>query len=742
MISNEIHIACHNVEHLAVKIREPDYLKFIDSFDIFCFLESFTVANFDFSIHFNDYDVYHSPAIKLSNRGRVSGGVVVVMKKYLAKFVKQVECSFDHMLHFTFSKHLFGTEKDILCSFIYVPPYSSPYYKGKDWTCQLSKLEEFFVQFLESKGDVTHLVFDDLNARIGDWTLSENDQSDFYNGHLFQYGNRTSRDKVSNHFCTNLTSFCNMFNLVPLNGNVTGDKDGHFTFISEQGNSVVDYALVSSDLFVTEQCSFQIVKDRVESKHSPIHFSLPFKRQPKTIENNAQVTIFDQLKWDHEKIDEFISNISNEESKFALENAVTTANTCLLSALNIFNNTIIKAAECMRRTIRLYSGRRGKNRWFDRECSDLKREARRARSKYQNNNNIAFKNILKTDYLSKRNLYSNTIREKNKAYKTNRKDILIKECKGNSKFWSISKQIRCKSKQNPTISMGDWTNHFKSVFGSVDDQSTMNRFDDRNIDDPQSTSIPELDDSISEEEVKVALNALKNNKSAGLDEICSEFLRYAGNVIVPFLVNFFNRLYDTCFFPVNWSRSIVVQENRKNNIILYNVDESKKKGQECEKEDEVLVKEILNFVNPVLDSAPINIEIKRLGRPRDLTKQDTKPRPVKVSFDNVGIPLNLLRKAYRLKDFRLKKIGLSADKTKAQREAEKATRDEYRRRKANNEDVCMYRGKVLTKDERDKIRGDDYSDMPLLEGDEESQNGLNHSGGNHTPPGGSGHDGH
>ena len=184
------------------------------------------------------------------------------------------------------------------------------------------------------------------------------------------------------------------------------------------------------------------------------------------------------------------------------------------------------------------------------------------------------------------------------------------------------------------------------------------------------------------------------------------------------------------------------KENRKNNIILYNVDESKKKGQECEKEDEVLVKEILNFVNPVLDSAPINIEIKRLGRPRDLTKQDTKPRPVKVSFDNVGIPLNLLRKAYRLKDFRLKKIGLSADKTKAQREAEKATRDEYRRRKANNEDVCMYRGKVLTKDERDKIRGDDYSDMPLLEGDEESQNGLNHSGGNHTPPGGSGHDGH
>ena len=166
------------------------------------------------------------------------------------------------------------------------------------------------------------------------------------------------------------------------------------------------------------------------------------------------------------------------------------------------------------------------------------------------------------------------------------------------------------------------------------------------------------------------------------------------------------------------------KENRKNNIILYNVDESKKKGQEGEIEDEKLTREIINYVQPELDGAPINIRIIRLGKPRDMTKADAKPRPIKVNFDHSGIALSLLRKAYRLKDFRLRKVGLSADKTKLQREAEKSTREEYKRRKENKEDVCMFRGKVMTREERDRIREnyyyDDTSDMPALEGDEES----------------------
>ena len=93
------------------------------------------------------------------------------------------------------------------------------------------------------------------------------------------------------------------------------------------------------------------------------------------------------------------------------------------------------------------------------------------------------------------------------------------------------------------------------------------------------------------------------------------------------------------------------KEIRKNNIKLHNADESKKKGQEEELEDELLAKEILSHVQPNLDGSPINMRFSRLDIPRDMTKADSKLRPIKVVFDNSGIALELLRKAYRLKDF-------------------------------------------------------------------------------------------
>ena len=86
----------------------------------------------------------------------------------------------------------------------------------------------------------------------------------------------------------------------------------------------------------------------------------------------------------------------------------------------------------------------------------------------------------------------------------------------------------------------------------------------------------------------------------------------------------------------------------------------------------------------------------------------------------------------------MKKVGLSADKTKLQREAERSTRDEDRCRKENKEDVCMLRGKVRTKEDRDRMRDyyDDASDMPPLERDEESGTDTT------AVAGGGGHDGH
>ena len=72
------------------------------------------------------------------------------------------------------------------------------------------------------------------------------------------------------------------------------------------------------------------------------------------------------------------------------------------------------------------------------------------------------------------------------------------------------------------------------------------------------THIPELDDPITEQEVRQAIRNMKRGKASGIDEICGEFLKYAENVVVPFLTQLFNKLYNASLFPAVWSKSVTV----------------------------------------------------------------------------------------------------------------------------------------------------------------------------------------
>ena len=88
------------------------------------------------------------------------------------------------------------------------------------------------------------MIIGDLNARIGHWNNAEDD-SDFNDNE--EVKSRNSRDNYINQFGKILIDFCTTFQCLPLDGNTAGDPDGQYTFVSEQGNSVIDYALVSLD---------------------------------------------------------------------------------------------------------------------------------------------------------------------------------------------------------------------------------------------------------------------------------------------------------------------------------------------------------------------------------------------------------------------------------------------------------------------------------------------------------------
>lgn len=143
------------------------------------------------------------------------------------------------------------------------------------------------------------------------------------------------------------------------------------------------------------------------------------------------------------------------------------------------------------------------------------------------------------------------------------------------------------------------------------------------------------------------------------------------------------------------------KDDRANNLVFFNVHESKECNREGEKKhDKVQIKSIVASIQPNLSLEQIeDKDIIRLGKKNG--QEGSKPRPVKVILKSVEHKNDILKNAWRLKDHeQYRKIGISADKTKKERQEEKSLREEYNRRKGLGEEVVILKGRVLTKQER------------------------------------------
>ena len=229
------------------------------------------------------------------------------------------------MLSFRLDVKLTGLGKDITLTFVYVQPYKSAYYDTKNFDCTLSLLEDFLIQSSESYGEVQHMVIGDLNSRIGTWTLKEWDSDE--EEELFvsdtvddTYAKRSTKDLIVNTFGRQLIELANVCKLVPLNGNVAGDKDGNFTFISTQGNSVIDFALVSHEIYNANVCCLHILP-RIESSHSPLY--VPIYKTTEICKRSYKktITIYTKYIWKNELSNEFTQNMESEQSAHELKDA-------------------------------------------------------------------------------------------------------------------------------------------------------------------------------------------------------------------------------------------------------------------------------------------------------------------------------------------------------------------------------------------------------------------------------------
>ena len=236
----------------------------------------------------------------------------------------------------------------------------------------------------------------DLNSRVGnleDYIL--NDEHDVVTKNKSYVvdnftKNRTSLDLIVNDYGKSLIDTCISHNLAIVNGRCTGDNTGNFTCITANGSSVVDYYIISKNIF--DMVNHMKINTLTPwSDHKQIEMSLKCHM----ITNNCKKTetmvdVPARYIWDDDskcrfltalreqsiqtEIDTYIS-ISYENSKIEVNKAET-------DLCAILHNTAKLSLK--RRKIKLHRRNRPTphQQWFNDDCFQVKKQVQYVRSMY------------------------------------------------------------------------------------------------------------------------------------------------------------------------------------------------------------------------------------------------------------------------------------------------------------------------------------------------------------------------
>ena len=584
-----------NVEGLSSKTNDNEFIDFISLHDFVCLTETFLINELGADI-FKEHIVFQKPAIKLSRQGRPSGGLICLVRRKLAQYVKPIYTETGNFLFLLIDKSLLGLEKDVLYANAYIPPEGSPYYSssGND-SDGIAILEDSIIDNVLLDNDVYVLLNGDLNSRTSNVAQPvSNDEDTFYDSvHSEDTVTRHSQDKTINTFGSSLLYTCSALDLCILNGTCNGDRHGGYTYISDNGCSVIDYFLMSRSLYanVFDECKLEVL-ERTECKHLPVRLTLKVENDnnvKETNRNEQQKPIkIEKFNWDENIAYLFEEALTNEHFLSSINDALMYIPMNIDDALEKFNGCLKEAASCMKKTVTINNVQSQK--WFDQECRNkrqevrkllrtlrnslLKREDMRREQKEVDNEHYSHKtanneekaiieeqpNIDRQRYCVARREYNRLKERKKNEYNKSVINKLMMAVDSQKEFWETLKSIAPKrTATKNSIDQETWFNYFKGLLDK--DDILSGTFDESDF--AEDGSDLDYNRPISQEEVTLALKKLKPRKAAGPDMIISEMLKCANKEIAPFFVELFNHMFDNGLYPQKWTEAIILPLYKK-----------------------------------------------------------------------------------------------------------------------------------------------------------------------------------
>ncbi|CAG2234819.1 unnamed protein product [Mytilus edulis] len=379
-------------------------------------------------------------------------------------------------------------------------------------------------------------------------------------------------NKRINNSGKHLLNMCKESGLRILNGRTTCDLFGRPTCITYNGCSLVDYSIVSNELF-NSVGFFQVHEFTALSNHCPIVCGILSNIVKSCNFSSKLEDLPGKFIWSDEAIELYKTNIQSKNIKDKFNNFIQKDFGEVNEMVGEFNSILIETANMSTKFIKRGKPKRNKSNKTQKNHGFLNRKDLRISVKNYEKlvNKFPFNAEYRKSFYTFRSRFRRRCKYEEKQYKEKICNELDNCVESNPKvFWKLINKLDQSStcKTNESLPYNSFKEHFEKL---TLEHPEMNRFQE-NVTKifeslkaklPFNNDINELNGVITPSEVVKAIKSLKNGKSPSIDFISNEMIKNGTNSTMESLVKLFNIVFNEGIFPKIWNESLLVPLHKK-----------------------------------------------------------------------------------------------------------------------------------------------------------------------------------
>ena len=379
------------------------------------------------NVDFIEYNVCRK-AVKTAKRN--SGGITVLIRKELEKYIEHIKSYSDGIVWFKLFKEHLKTDRDIYLCCAHIPPKNSSRHLLNDENI----FDILYDDILKYNELGNCIIYGDMNSRCGalfdyiDITIDSEDIECMIYG--ADTGNkvmpRSSEDTIVNEYGRKLIDMCISHDLLIVNGRAISDPKGSYTCYTHNGSSLVDYVICSRDII--DWIDLRVEDINPLSDHciltTNISLNTPmiYKRTTPDTAPTCNIHTHIPYRWKQNFREEYETNIESIAAKTQLHNIYDALHDEQITQ-HVINRSVMQLSDVIRDaskkcTQHVKPTRQTKNidmPWHDIECKTYRNTFMRAKSNLKKHKNTDTLNAVQ----DARTTYSKCCRVK-KQYMTDR----------------------------------------------------------------------------------------------------------------------------------------------------------------------------------------------------------------------------------------------------------------------------------------------------------------------------------